>query len=414
MRGLLSKTVHETWVATLLFGCGLFAVMALLTYVVPQFHEGMSELFEHLPFVKTLLAAMLGTEVGDEINARTMQALEQSVDDAPEQREAKEIDALIAITNAVGSSGSDPDFFLKVMEHLKNTVAYADGTIFLHDAEVERLEPIATVGKQVDLIGSVEFDMGLGLSAWVAKKKKPILISELARGIKDDGPLISSFLSVPVVVRGEMIGVVNVSHPSPRAFNEDDLRFVRLFAQAVSAPLVSLVSRRERERRSVCDRLTGVYNRGHFQERLRGELDHARRLYQPLSLLFVDVDNFAAFNDRFGNAAGDKALVEISKVLQRWSRSTDIVSRYGGEEFVILMPRTSREEASKAAERLRKQIETHSFPQKRRVTISLGAAAYPEDADNDVDLVAKAEQALYMAKKAGRNRTVNFHALAVH
>jgi len=75
MRGLLSKTVHETWVATLLFGCGLFAVMALLTYVVPQFHEGMSELFEHLPFVKTLLAAMLGTEVGDEINARTMQAV---------------------------------------------------------------------------------------------------------------------------------------------------------------------------------------------------------------------------------------------------------------------------------------------------------------------------------------------------
>lgn len=348
------------------------------------------------------------------INTRTMQALDRSIDDAPEQREAKEVDALLAITAAVHGAGADPEFFTKVMELLKKTIGYEDGTIFLYDAEVNRLEPIVTSGKQVDLIGGVEFDMGAGLSAWVAKKKKPILISELARGVKDDGPLISSFISVPLVVRGEMIGVVNLSHSKPRAFDENDVRFVRLFAQAVSAPLMRLLSKRDVERQAVCDRLTGIYNRRHFQERLGSELERARRLFQPLSLLFVDIDNFSAFNSRYGNTAGDKALVEVSKVLQKWCRSTDLVGRYGGEEFVILMPSTSSEEVSAAAERLRKAIEAHPFPQKRRVTVSLGAAAYPEDADTDIDLIAKAEQALYMAKKNGRNRAVTFHALAMH
>jgi diguanylate cyclase (GGDEF)-like protein len=211
-----------------------------------------------------------------------------------------------------------------------------------------------------------------------------------------------------------MIGVLNLGHSQPRMFEEDHLRFVGLAGSVVAGALERVLTEREVRRQAVCDRLTGLYSRRHFLERLSGEIERARRHYQPFSLLSIDVDNLDQFNQRYGNPAGDRVLQEIGKVLARWSRSSDIVSRYGGEEFAILMPATSAEEASLAAERLRRGIETHTFPQKRRITVSLGAASFPEDADTDHDLIAKAEQALFMAKKDGRNRAMAFHALAVH
>jgi diguanylate cyclase (GGDEF)-like protein len=217
-----------------------------------------------------------------------------------------------------------------------------------------------------------------------------------------------------MVVQGTMIGVLNLSHSRPRAFSEDDLRLLRLYGGLLAAALERQLTERHLRRQAVCDRLTGLYGRRHFLERLSTEVERARRSYDPFSLLFIDVDDLESFNNRYGHQAGDRVLVEIGKVLGRWCRTSDIVARYAGEEFVILMPATNSEEAALAAERLRKCIEGHGFPQKRRITVSLGAAAFPEDAENDLDLIAKAEQALYMAKRNGRNQALAFHALAVH
>jgi len=321
---------------------------------------------------------------------------------------------LAQLVAAVQTQKDEQALFDTSLSLLKTALPYQNGTLCLFDREEDRLEAVATDGAQVDLIDGVQFDMGSGLSAWVAKKKKPILISELARGGRPGQPNIRSFLSMPIVVGGHMIGVLNLSHERPRMFDEQHLRFVGLFGSVVAAALERVLTAREIKRQAVSDRLTGLYNRRHFQERLSAALERARRHYQPFGLITIDVDNLDQFNQKYGNPAGDRVLVEISKVLGRWCRSSDIVSRYGGEEFAILMPATNAEEAAIAAERLRRSIETHTFPQKRRITVSVGAASFPEDADNDLDLIAKAEQALFMAKKDGRNRAIAFQALAVH
>jgi diguanylate cyclase (GGDEF)-like protein len=172
--------------------------------------------------------------------------------------------------------------------------------------------------------------------------------------------------------------------------------------------------KRELKRQTVTDRLTGLYTRRHFQERLAAEVLRARRTQDPFSLLLLDVDGLEAFNGRYGHSAGDRVLVEISRVLQRSCRSSDILARYGGEEFVVLMPATRPEEAVVTAERVRQCVEAHSFPQKRRITVSLGTASCPDDAESDLDLIAKAEQALFLAKRGGRNRAMAFQAVAVH
>ncbi len=348
------------------------------------------------------------------LHERVVQALDTSIDDVPEQREAREIEVLGALVALVQSTGDHRTIFDRSLTLLQGAIPFQNGTLFLYDRTEQELEPVAIVGQRVDLIGGVRFEKGAGLSGWVAKKKQPILISELARPPRPDEPAIRSFLSMPLVVQGEMIGVLNLGHATPRTFDEVHQRFVGLFGAILAGVLERALTERELRRQTVCDRLTGVYGRRHFQERLDAEIERARRHYQHFSLLFLDVDDLDSFNTRYGHQAGDRVLIEVSKVLQRWCRASDIVARYGGEEFVVLMPQTDPDEAGIAAERLRRAIETHTFPQKRRVTVSVGAAAFPGDADTDLDLLAKAEQALFMAKKDGRNRALAFSALAMH
>ena len=167
----------------------------------------------------------------------------------------------------------------------------------------------------------------------------------------------------------------------------------------------------EKERRltklSITDELTGLFNKRWFSSKLISEMDHARRLENPLSLLMADVDFFKKFNDEYGHAAGDKVLAELGRAINESTRQKDIPCRYGGEEFAIILPGADLEKAREAAERLRKNFEARrvELPSKGMIgaTISLGVARMlPED--NEKSLFERADQALYLAKEQGRNR----------
>jgi diguanylate cyclase (GGDEF)-like protein len=143
-------------------------------------------------------------------------------------------------------------------------------------------------------------------------------------------------------------------------------------------------------------------------------LQRAARSGAPLALLMIDVDHFKAFNDLFGHEAGDLVLRELAGCLQSTVRVEDIVCRYGGEEFVILLPEITRERAMEAAERLRQRVTTMRLELRgeslRQISISVGLATYPDLASDAVDLLRMADRALYHAKRAGRNQV---HIMAV-
>jgi len=156
------------------------------------------------------------------------------------------------------------------------------------------------------------------------------------------------------------------------------------------------------------DGLTGLYTHRAFQERLREEMARARRYGKPLSLLYVDVDELALVNRELGRDAGDAALRRMAEVLASPDlatrlRESDIAARFGGEEFAILLPETSKEGAAVKAERVRAAVEQAVFPGARAIRVSVGIAGFPDDAGTPTDLVARAEQALAAAKAAGRN-----------
>jgi two-component system cell cycle response regulator len=163
----------------------------------------------------------------------------------------------------------------------------------------------------------------------------------------------------------------------------------------------------ELERLAITDPLTGLYNRRFFQSRLGVEIERAKRYERVLSLVMLDVDNFKEINDQRGHQFGDHVLVEVGKILTGNVRGSDIVCRYGGEEFAVLLPETPLEQTSRAAEKLRTCLK-ESFQEGRdpvALTVSLGVASYPSPGMADADdLVRRADAALYEAKGLGRDR----------
>jgi two-component system cell cycle response regulator len=201
----------------------------------------------------------------------------------------------------------------------------------------------------------------------------------------------------------------------PKPFPLDLLRLVvarTLHAQrlAARAKQVDLY-----ERLAQTDGLTELNNYRFFQQRLGIELNRAQRFNRPLSLIMLDLDDFKAYNDIYGHQSGDQALRKLAWLLQRSSRSYDLVARYGGDEFVIILPETSKKMAAEVAERIRGAIERAAFECEGpaldgHFTASLGVAGFPEDATEKGDLIRKADLALYRAKICGRNRVSHYDA----
>jgi diguanylate cyclase (GGDEF)-like protein len=170
----------------------------------------------------------------------------------------------------------------------------------------------------------------------------------------------------------------------------------------------------ERARRiAITDQLTGLHNFGYFRDRLREEHARAERYQRLLSLIIFDIDHFKLYNDQHGHPAGNGVLVTIASILREQVREVDIVARYGGEEFVVLLPEATRREATRMAARISEIVAATAFPLMEsqplgRLTLSAGVATYPVDAANGEELVERADESLYEAKRTGRSRVVAY------
>ncbi|HEX5817683.1 MAG TPA: GGDEF domain-containing protein [Gemmatimonadales bacterium] len=187
----------------------------------------------------------------------------------------------------------------------------------------------------------------------------------------------------------------------------------RVFLLMIASALSSVIVLRARDLRrlSAIDRLTGVFNRGHLDERILGELGRAQRVQRPLSIAMLDVDHFKEFNDRYGHAAGDAGLRAIAERVRLMTRRSDVLARYGGEEFVLLLPDTSPEVALEKLEEIRAEVQSLVIELPRglgqvSLTLSAGIATYPHDGTDAAELVDEADARLFRAKGLGRNRIV--------
>jgi two-component system, cell cycle response regulator len=189
-----------------------------------------------------------------------------------------------------------------------------------------------------------------------------------------------------------------------KPFQMDELLArVRAGRRIVELQKALLASNQRLEELSRTDGLTGVANRRAFDAELCTRFEHAKRYARPLTLLMIDIDHFKKVNDTLGHQAGDEVLERIARVLQRATRQSDFVARFGGEEFVVLLPETPLLEGLQVAEKIRAAVASEDLP--ARVTVSVGVATMPQpELDSPEALVAAADAALYRAKRSGRNR----------
>jgi diguanylate cyclase (GGDEF)-like protein len=215
-----------------------------------------------------------------------------------------------------------------------------------------------------------------------------------------------SYLCVPMLAHGEALGVLTLS-PAP-----DDVLATRAerFAEQIGLAVANLRLRDSLRTQAVRDGLTGLYNRRYFEEAAERELARAKRYHRQLSMMVLDVDHFKRFNDTHGHDAGDSLLREVGQLLRSSVRQSDVACRYGGEEFVLILPESSPEEALRRANQIREAFHrlglSHHGKALGSVSVSIGIAAYPDHGlERDV-IVRSADAALYRAKHEGRDRAL--------
>jgi diguanylate cyclase (GGDEF)-like protein/PAS domain S-box-containing protein len=317
-------------------------------------------------------------------------------------------------------------------EALRDTAAALSGTLSLHEV-LERV--LHNVGKVVphdavnimlveEGVARIERCHGYGerqavemAKRWVvaedpwmekmARTESSLILTDTHAEPGWPADWIQSYAAAPIIIKGRLVGFINLIGLRPGFFHAGQENRLRAFADQAAIAIENARLYAEVERLATLDDVTGIYNRRRLFELGQREFERARRYGPPLSAILLDIDHFKKVNDSYGHSAGDRVLAGIASAINANVREVDLFGRYGGEEFVVLLPQSDIGAAVEAAERLRALIEALTIDTERgalRVTISLGVAQLEPGIPSLATLIDRADQAMYAAKQAGRNR----------
>ncbi len=215
----------------------------------------------------------------------------------------------------------------------------------------------------------------------------------------------ASRMSIPLISFGQTLGVITLHSSQKNAFRESEMQSLESVADICASSIQNAHYVERIRQLSYLDGLTGIFNRRFFELRIMEEIERARRCGTGMAVVMVDIDQFKKLNDEFGHLLGDEVLRQVSSLFHQQLRKIDVVCRYGGEEFALLLTHTNAQHALGVTEKLRRLVEGWQFPGvPRTVTISAGIAAFPDHGTSRDDLIRAADTGLYAAKQAGRNR----------
>jgi diguanylate cyclase (GGDEF)-like protein len=266
------------------------------------------------------------------------------------------------------------------------------------------------VGLADDVRRQVRVRMGEGVAGRVAADRRPFLAASGTEVQNSRGAYKTrSFVSVPIVVNDVARGVLNVADPvDDKDFSADDLATLETLAGHIAACLMKQDQEEALKLLAETDPLTWLFNRRHFDRRLAAEADRAKRSDHLLALLMIDIDGFKRLNDRYGHRAGDQVLKAVANAIREAVRVYDVPTRYGGDEFGIILPDADTESAARVGRRILEKLAKQQLPDElaaagERVSLSIGTSTFPKPATEISALVETADAAMYDAKAAGGN-----------
>lgn len=232
----------------------------------------------------------------------------------------------------------------------------------------------------------------------------------LAEGL---GPGAGVIISAPLVAKRSMFGLLVAIRSEGGISAPQDVRLLTLLANQTAIALENALLYQQLEKEAVTDGLTGVYNYRYLISSLENEIKRARRFKQTFSFVMLDVDNLKMHNDRYGHISGSQVLKEIAGIIKASCREIDFVSKYGGDEFGVVLPQTRLSGASKVTQRVLESVREHHFDAARAdgITCSAGVSSFPRDGATPREIIDAADKALYQAKRAGKNNVVTTEEL---
>lgn len=328
----------------------------------------------------------------------------------------RKLDRFAAISNMSESITAIKNYetlFQTILDKSAELLAAEQGSLMLIDSKADTLLLKANKSSDCNVPGQLIFHKGEGIAGKVAVHGESLLVKD----VENDPRFMQknrlryktrSFVSVPLKIGERIIGVLNLSDKTTgEVFNEEDLGLIQSFATHAAIVMERNVFCKQTEELrtlAITDPLTGLLNRRYLYERLEEEISRSFRYKRPLSILMVDIDGFKGYNDKLGHSMGDHALKLIGETTLNALRTVDIIARYGGDEFVVILPETEKSVAKSIAERLISDVGKTEFPPaKERLTLSIGLASYPEHDSTLEQLLQKADNALYKAKSKGGN-----------
>ena len=323
-------------------------------------------------------------------------------------------------------SCADPNkTYNSIISNSKELLQSERASLMVWDEVANELVMKAASGLSTDPSLVQPVRVGEGVSGEVIDTGRAVMVSDLRMVGRKPAPAerhykTHSFISYPITIGGRKVGVLNVTDKSGGGtYDEVDLSLLEIIGPQVALAL----ERAEWQERatefqlmSITDSLTALPNRRYLEERLAEELSRSKRYDYAMSFLMIDIDDFKAYNDKNGHQAGDLALQITAHCLKGALRQADVASRYGGEEFCILLPQTAMTEAGVIADRIRHRVSTTHFPHGKtqplgRVTISVGVSTFMKNVDTPENIIAAADRALYHAKSMGKDR-IEFYGTA--
>ena len=318
---------------------------------------------------------------------------------------------IVKTANSILEPRKVTELIMAKIQHLIPSEAWS---MLMVDEEKQELTFELALGAKGKDVSSFRVKMGEGVAGWVAQTGQPTIVNDTSRDPRFTGKFDNqtqfrtrSILCAPLISRGRTIGVVEIINRIGGRFTRSDMDVLLTLVEPCAIALENAILFQRAEQLTITDDLTKLFNSRYLNLYIGREIKRCKRHGIPLSVIFLDLDGFKGINDHYGHLAGSRTLTEVGAILAEAVRESDILARYGGDEFVVVLPETPPSGALVIAERIRKAIESHSFLKEQgltaRISASFGIASYPDHALTPEGLIQKADQAMYRVKERDKN-----------
>jgi diguanylate cyclase (GGDEF)-like protein len=334
---------------------------------------------------------------------------------AQQQVEELELKGLLKASEGLSATTKLAELLHQMVAYARDVTRFETCAVCLREEGKEHFAVVVAEGYREDLVGR-RFPLEAPTwAAWVLRSREEPLAIRMER--RSGMPILdtrekstggASFVAVPLKAQKRVSGALLLTRQG-ESFTARELRLLRIYCNQAAVVLENAIVHERMENLAATDGLTGLFNRRYFDSAFARELARCDRTSSTLALLMVDVDHFKSFNDTYGHAMGDLVLKKVADVLSSGIRKADVLARFGGEEFVVILPNVTPRGALEFAERLRESVAAapiHPGGPRKRVTVSMGAAFFPANAQDSGSLLKAADEALYKAKRLGRNQVV--------